>query len=31
MVHASFFKKIENPTVNNEIIKNIQNNKQTIC
>lgn len=31
MVHASFFKKIEIPTVNNEIIKNIQNNKQTIC
>lgn len=31
MVHTSFFKKIEIPTVNNEIIKNIQNNKQTIC
>ena len=31
MVHASFFKKIEEPVVNNGIVKNIQNNKQAIC
>lgn len=31
MVHASFFKKIEEPAVNNGFVKNIQNNKQTIC
>lgn len=31
MVHASFFKKIEEPAVNNGFVKNIQNNKQAIC
>ena len=31
MVHASFFKKIEEPIVDNSIVKNIQNNKQAIC
>lgn len=31
MVYASFFKKIEEPIVNNGIVKNIQNNKQAIC
>lgn len=31
MVHASFFKKIEEPAVNNRFVKNIQNNKQAIC
>ena len=31
MVHANFFKKIEEPAVNNGFVKNIQNNKQAIC
>ncbi len=31
IVHASFFKKIEEPAVNNGFVKNIQNNKQAIC
>lgn len=31
MVHTSFFKKIEEPAVNNGFVKNIQNNKQAIC
>lgn len=31
MVHASFFKKIEEPAANNGFVKNIQNNKQAIC
>lgn len=31
MVHASFFKKIEEPAVNNGFVKNIQNNKQAKC
>ncbi len=31
IVHASFFKKIEEHIVDNGIVKNIQNNKQTIC
>ena len=31
IIHASFFKKIEEPIVDNGIVKNIQNNKQTIC
>lgn len=31
IVHASFFKKIEEPIANNDVVKNIQNNKQMIC
>ena len=31
MVHASFFKKIEKPAVNNRFVKNIQDTKQTVC
>lgn len=30
LIHASFFKRIEEPIVNNGIIENIQNNKQAI-
>ncbi len=31
LVHASFFKKIEETVVNNDVVKNMQYNKQAIC